>query len=74
MDLGRSRAILGEDEYWLIDLLLTKTLPMSATVMMAVVLMVLMVLMVIMGPCQIRKTAGCACTGNTGNVFPATTG
>ena len=24
--------------------------------------------------CQIRKIAGCACAGNTGNVFPATAG
>ena len=24
--------------------------------------------------CQIRKIAGCACTGNAGNVFPATAG
>ena len=24
--------------------------------------------------CQIRKTAGCACVGNAGNVFPATAG
>ena len=24
--------------------------------------------------CQIRKIAGCACAGNAGNVFPATTG